>query len=425
MAGRTKHNPKIESPTGRAKLKPQREPYWESLTESAALGYRRSKGEGIGRWLLRQRKPGTRLYNRKTLGLADDGKMVADGRAVLSFLDAKAEGLKRLGAIKSPSRFLVRHACAHYIDYRIAQGKQVNEIERTIVCHILPKLGHIPVAELTTVALRSWHGALAAGPAMARTKTGAERNFKRADAADPQVARRRRSTANRLLATLRAILNRAFKDELVADPTAWGKRLEAFPGVDRVRLQYLTVAEGERLVNASDDDFKPLLIAALECGARYSELCRLVCEDYHPDNKTIFVAESKSGKPRYITLSDSGARFFSSVVAGRPAKQLMFRKKSGDGWRDSDQGRRMKDSCARARIVPPVPFHALRHSYASALIAGGTSLLVVSRNLGHSSTSMTEKTYAHLASSYVREEVNKGAPTYRFNIAALKVRAIR
>ena len=46
--------------------------------------------------------------------------------------------------------------------------------------------------------------------------------------------------------------------------------------------------------------------------------------------------------------------------------------------------------------MPPVSFHALRHSHASALIAGGLDVVAVSRRLGHGSANVTLTTYAHL-----------------------------
>ena len=46
--------------------------------------------------------------------------------------------------------------------------------------------------------------------------------------------------------------------------------------------------------------------------------------------------------------------------------------------------------------LPKVMFHALRHSHASALIAGGLDVVTVSRRLGHGSPVVTLRVYAHL-----------------------------
>jgi integrase len=50
------------------------------------------------------------------------------------------------------------------------------------------------------------------------------------------------------------------------------------------------------------------------------------------------------------------------------------------------------------RTVPQVTFHALRHTHASALIAGGVDVVTISRRLGHSSPTITLSVYAHLFS---------------------------
>jgi integrase len=43
----------------------------------------------------------------------------------------------------------------------------------------------------------------------------------------------------------------------------------------------------------------------------------------------------------------------------------------------------------KSRNLPRIMFHGLRHSHASALIAGGLDVLSVSRRLGHSSPTVT------------------------------------
>jgi hypothetical protein len=40
--------------------------------------------------------------------------------------------------------------------------------------------------------------------------------------------------------------------------------------VEVARVRYLTVAEAERLMNASDPEFRPLVRAGLETGCRYA-----------------------------------------------------------------------------------------------------------------------------------------------------------
>jgi integrase len=46
--------------------------------------------------------------------------------------------------------------------------------------------------------------------------------------------------------------------------------------------------------------------------------------------------------------------------------------------------------------LPPVMFHALRHTHASALIAKGIDVVTINRRLGHGSPAFTLRRYAHL-----------------------------
>ena len=57
-----------------------------------------------------------------------------------------------------------------------------------------------------------------------------------------------------------------------------------------------------------------------------------------------------------------------------------------------------RDWCrvGKAKNLPRVSFHALRHTHASVLIRAGVDILTISRRLGHSKPSVTLDTYGHL-----------------------------
>jgi integrase len=72
----------------------------------------------------------------------------------------------------------------------------------------------------------------------------------------------------------------------------------------------------------------------------------------------------------------------------------------------------MAEACKRARIAPPVPFHVLRHTWASLAVMAGAPLMVVARNLGHADTRMVERHYGHLAPSYIADTIRATAPKF-------------
>jgi integrase len=174
----------------------------------------------------------------------------------------------------------------------------------------------------------------------------------------------------------------------------------------------LSIAEVVRLVNACEPEFRKLVRAALVTGARYGELAALRASDFNPDNHTVHIRTSKSGRGRHIILNDEGVTLFKSLVAGKAGNAPLLPRNDGSSWAAAHQIRRMDDACERAKIDPPASFHGLRHTYASHAIMNGVPLMVVAKNLGHGDTRMVEKHYGHLAQSYITDAIKKGAPTF-------------
>ena len=133
--------------------------------------------------------------------------------------------------------------------------------------------------------------------------------------------------------------------------------------------------------------------------------------DFNPDSGTLFIGKSKSGKARHVVLTDEGRRFFARLAAGRASDALLLTKADGSRWGASNQIRPMAEALKAARIAGG-SFHILRHTAASHNVMAGVPLGVVATNLGHADTRMTEKHYAHLAPSYVAEQLRKYAPSF-------------
>ena len=410
MAGTVKHA-RLESRTARHRLKRGRQPHWQALEPGRVhLGWQCWKGDAAGRWVLR-RYIGNRKYRTTALGLADDAAE-ANGIQVLSFEQAAA---KARAMVASPNggkieRLTVRQALSRYIEYKRERGQPVRDIVSRGTVHILPELGDLVVAQLTVEQMRKWFATMAAAPAQRRPKAGRPQ-FRAAPTTDEGI-RARRATANRVLAMLKAALNHAYDEGHVENRDAWGRKLKPFKNVEVARVRYLSIAEAERLINASDPDFRPLVRAALETGARYGELARLEVQDFNTDAGTVAIRRSKTGKVRHIVLTDEGTAFFRQHCAGRGGHELMFVRASGAPWKHSDQGRPMTDAVARAHITPPITFHGLRHTWASLAAMNGVPLMVVAKNLGHVDTRMVERHYGHLAPSFIADAIRAGAPRF-------------
>jgi integrase len=345
------------------------------------------------------------------LGLADD-VTDANGETVLSFAEAQRKALDASQELKprDQRRYTVAQAVADYMEHLKVRAKSWSETESKFKAHVLPTLGTRQLSELTTEMIRRWRDGLARTThSRGRRKKGEVPETPPVDEADQR--RRRQATANRVFNALRACLNYAWRDGKVASDSAW-RRVPSFRNVDLPVVRFLTEDEARRLINASDPEFRPLARAALLTGCRYGELVALKAGDFDGENATLAIRQAKGGRPRHVYLTAEGVGLFEELTAGRPADTRIFSHSDGSPWEKSHQHRRMREACERARIVPRVSFHVLRHSYASLLTKAGVPLQVVASALGHSDARMTEKHYAHLAPSHVAQLIRDNLPQF-------------
>ena len=248
----------------------------------------------------------------------------------------------------------MRVAVESYLEFLEAHGKSAVDARHRANAHICPTLGDIEVSSLTMAVLRKWLAKLAKTLPRARTKPGEPQQHRAFDGSDEAI-RRRKSSANRTWTILRAALNHAFRDGLVASDGAW-RKVKSFKSVDAARVRYLTVDEARRLVNAGDSEFRILVQAARQTGCRYSELARLEVADFNPDSGTLAIRQSKSGRARHVVLTNEGTALFGRLTAGRTGSELMLRKPNGGAWRTSHQLRPMAQACQRAKDQPASQF---------------------------------------------------------------------
>jgi integrase len=400
----------LDTRTARGRLKARKKPYWRGLEPGLHVGYRRPLS-GPGKWVARH-YIGDERYEIEVIAVADDFSD-ADGVAILNFHQAQTLARSRMvsrahAAAGKTKPLTVADAIESYIEFLETNRKSGREGRYAADAFILPALGKIEVAALTTDQIQDWLTKLAKAPARIRTKKGNKQQFK--TQTHPENSRRRKSTANRILTVLKGALNRAWRGGKVAPDIAW-RRVEPFEGVDSARIRYLTLDEVKRLLDACPPAFQRLVRGALETGARYGELCALLVSDFNPDSGTVGISKSKSNVPRHIVLTDEGAAFFASVTKDRPGDEPMFLKDDDQPWLRDHQKDPIAEACELAKIKK-ANFHVLRHTWASHAVMNGVPLLLVAKNLGHHDTRMVEKHYGHLAPSYVTDAIRAGAPRF-------------
>lgn len=398
---RTVRDARLETRAARDRLAPGPTPHWKTLVPGKLhLGYRRKRKDEPGQWLVRHYLGGER-YQKSALGLADDFQDAATDDSVLTYADAQrmahAHTIARRASAKGAT---VADALDDYIKHVAAERPATaHEISQTAAASILPTLGAVKLADLTTEKIIDWRNALADVP----TKSGDKRA--------------RRARVNRIMqGVLKPALNHAFKNRRVTDDLAW-RHAAAFERVAAARPGFLTLAECKRLINAADErsGFRNLVRAALFTGCRYGELCALNVRDFHRGK--IHIRTSKTGRPRDVVLTPEGVAFFESITVGRDGGDIMLPRRAWSRvgrWVKSVQQPPMAKACDAARIIPRVGFHQLRHTYASLSVMGDMPLMVLARNLGHASAKMVEQNYGHLTEHFFDRAVRASAPKFGF-----------
>lgn len=368
------------------------------------MGY--YKGRRVGSWVARcfTRREGYLTY---ALGSADDA-CPSDGVTVLSWKEALDKALAWFELVASGAgrsdRYTVGDALNDYLDS--FTGKSLEKTRHTIERHIRPVLGHRRVCDLTTAELRKFQADLAMRRSVYRAD---RRGIAKPRPDDGDGMRRGKANANRIFTPLKAALNRAFADGRVPDDSAW-RRVKPFRNVSVARIRYFTKPEIDALLAAAEPWFRAVMQAALFTGARWSEIHHMKVRDVDLQTGTILLPETKGGRPRYIHLSDEGARFFARQCAGKDLASPVFVNQHGRPLGTSHQIRPMHDACLKAN-VEPAGFHILRHTYGSTLAMAGVPLAVIAEALGHADERITRKHYAHLSPSYVRDSVRAGLGT--------------
>lgn len=204
------------------------------------------------------------------------------------------------------------------------------------------------------------------------------------------------SFANQALSAIRfladSILNRG--DLLVNIPRS--KKEHKLPDV-------LSRQEVVKILSCiRNDKHKAIMALVYSAGLRVGEVVNLKVEDIDADRKLIHIKQGKGRNDRYTILSE---------IALRVLKQ--YRKKYGpSGWlftgpepdkhlTERTVQRVFEIACQRAGINKAVSVHALRHSFATHLLEGGTDIRYIQELLGHKSTKTTE-IYTHVTERDVR-----------------------
>jgi integrase len=272
--------------------------------------------------------------------------------------------------------------------------------------HIVPALGHVPVAEVTRADVRTLLKACQRKRLGPLTTTG-------------------------IIRTLSTILSEAVEDgHLQANPALRPGRMRRAmrdPNAPKKkRIDPYTREEAAALVEAAPPAWRVWLLCALRTGMRLGELRALRWGDIDWRGRFISVGRNyvegsftvpKSGHARRIDLSAQlrgelrlwRRRLRAEWLAkGEPVPDLVFPNPVGKPWDDSKIRRIVRGIVTKAEVRERASIlHVLRHTFGSLLLQQGESLVYVKEQMGHASIQVTVDVYGHLIPGGNRGAVDK------------------
>ena len=219
------------------------------------------------------------------------------------------------------------------------------------------------------------------------------------------------STVNRELSSLRKLFNYAIECGVIKENPCQGVKM--FP--EKMKTEYLTPDECQRLIDGADAYFKPVIICAVHTGMRRGEILNLTWDRVDLANRIIRLDEGKTvvDKPEYIAIDDTLARTLSELARNPNRDKWVFGFRYGRSkfkdirrpWRRALKHSGIAED--RRRAGKPMPtFHITRHTAASLMMMSGEPLEAVQALLRHRDISTTQR-YAHSSPEYRKKSIQK------------------
>lgn len=316
-------------------------------------------------------------------------------REALRLLGEVAKGGDPAEARKAAARTMtLAELCSLYLAEGASHKKPatLKSDRGRIANHILPVLGRMRIDRIARADVERMVRDVTAGKTAAPTRC---QGRGRAVAGG-------RGTAAQALAVLGAVMSFAVARELREENPARGvrkppaRRMERF--LSEVEIARLGVALDAEAAATGDPYPSAAIRLLLFTGCRRSEILGLRWEWIDFERAMIFLPDSKTGrKPVYLNAPALDVLANLPRQAGNP--HVICGHRDARAYVGLDRvWRRVRGAAG----LSSVRLHDLRHSFASIGAAGGNSLLILGKLLGHRHTATTER-YSHLSADPMRQ----------------------
>ena len=307
-----------------------------------------------------------KLANASTLKLSDARDLAQQKLTMIAMGEDPFDKKKELKDVPTVRQFVDESYLPHAKSYKRSWGTDFSLLKN----HILPALGHLHLDEVKRRHL--------------------------VDLFSQHRQTHKPGSTNRIIILSRYIFNCAIRWEVPGIDKNPTEGIDLFAENNK-RERYLSSEEAKRLFDALEQStsvhLKYIVTMLLLTGARKNEVIHAKWKDFDLEQRIWSIEFNKSGKIRYVPLSDGVLQLLEIIPKEKNNPYLFPNPKTGKpyvqifpSWNTARKRAGLED----------VRIHDLRHSFASFLINNGRSLYEVQKLLGHTQVKTTQR-YSHLS----------------------------
>ena len=175
------------------------------------------------------------------------------------------------------------------------------------------------------------------------------------------------------------------------------------------RVQNVTVFSADevrRIIQAIANAKHCLMIMiAYAAGLRVSEICALRIKDIDSARMVLHIRQSKGKKDRQVVLSPTLLAAMRDYYKAYRPKEFLFEGQEGGPYSPRSIQLILATAKKRSGVKREGSIHALRHSFATHLLEGGTDLRIIQELLGHNDIKTTLR-YTHVSTAIIGKVVS-------------------
>ncbi|KEH95902.1 integrase [Clostridium botulinum C/D str. BKT12695] len=226
------------------------------------------------------------------------------------------------------------------------------------------------------------------------------------------------TTINNYIRNLKVFFNWCLEERIIK--TNPMKKIKQFKN-NRIKKDQLSDEEFKRIIRYLDTtkfhEFRDYVIIQLimDTGMRIGECLDLTIHDVDLDRRAISISAeiAKGRRDRYVFYSYTMSKLLKRWIQYKDRyveNELLFCTKKNSPFKVTNCEKNFKKYIIRAKISKNVTAHTLRNNYARRFLLAGGDIFTLSRLLGHSSVTVTEKAYADVTTEDIRKNYQQFSP---------------